>query len=1357
MPDFTSPSLPPPTVPPQYSTSAPTQNPDDMRKAAAQQAIAASAKNQPLWMSSRNETLNSPVNTKLTDTTRYNDPNLGYDVTDPNMEDEYAHAHPVATFRNNLIKGTVNFVTGGIESLATIPIAIGSMAKGDFTYNWDNPVTNEVQDILKNIDTALPTYQTNYERDHPIGKYLNPLQFTSWVGAIGGQVNNFAGMTGYIAGAFVEDALITAATGGSGLLPAIAAEGIQLDKLTSVMGKAMATAPEDLAGILNGTDKELQATNAAERSIGVEGAAQDNINATKTLASDVANKRALIFDRANTYYKARDLVKYNLALLTSATSQGVFQASDNYTNTKKELEQNIFDQTGREATPEELAEIDKQSKLGANVTLGTDIALLYLSNKIRFGSLFSPTNKVFDDYLTGWGKNVAKGSVTLGEDEAGNLVRTLSESTPETKIGKILLNGGRVANYASHGVVGALEFAGLNAVSDASQDYIKNKYNAQNRGEVGDFIHSFLQSTKNTPNTSQGLDAIVNGLIGGMVGGLATHGIEKATGQAVDPKVQLQNQVDILNSVKLRQLWEENIKIATTDVSLGKQHKDAVQAQDIFTAKSIKDDLLTNYFAGATKVGKYNARVEEVNMLKDLTGASFKKVWGVEDTPDNRTKSNKYLDGILEQGKQVKSDIEKVQRVAINPFDPKTNPKEFSYYESVKDNMSYALSKSKFLQDRTKKVINDLTTNTPSLDIDKAIKLTSFQGLQDIGRQLRTTIDGLGTQIAQTEGNSTLQDDLYKKHAALSSVLGELQPLLADATVNNNKVVDNNFIGANFLNVMHNLYSLHDGINFENNSYIDNILKDNTFSINKKDPITNEQLADNLEKLQDLYKLDKANTDVNKYYNTLRTGRGAADAMDQMQKLSEGFKQFQKENGELQTPDSVKEEVRQDEYAKAGVDPENTTAQDRNVLKNAAQKVANGQTLSLKEQELSTKHEDVFTKYVKVEQSVKEALDNQVPDINTSTGATKASTEEQPKTASNKEFEGVTPENMLVGLYKSDFLDKNFKAQDNLRDVVFNTPTDKIGEQFSARLEKRPALKPGEQRNVQYINRNNTDIKLLRRDFDEAIQISNDGKLIGELRPPESILDVNKESIFDKDGNLTITPDNYQNVTGNDPSTYDKFKNSLESYKKSYDALHALVSNGANVDAETLKKHFDYTVNLGSTTFNRADEADKDVLLKDTKLKNKAVVEINANSEGGYDASVLKVYGDIGKKDSQAIQDAVNKNPEHFAQYDGKLMAVFPVDGVVSTQSFIRGRLPEGSDNYDNLKLATTADVFKNFTINFRPKGEASEEATSAEKPVEPPANKFSLYDKLTKEDEPTDDIDECNKQVRRKLVRKPK
>lgn len=1359
MPDFTNTNLPPVVPPAQYSTSAPTQDPDTIRKAAAQQAIAASTKNQPLWMSSRNQTLNTPINTKLTDTTRYNDPNLGYDVTDPNIEDEYAHAHNAygfGNFGNNLVKGVANFIGGGIESLATIPIAIGSMAKGDFSYNWDNPLTNQIQDSLQKIETALPSYQTNYGRDHPIAKYLNFIQWDSFSGAIGGQVNMFAGMSGYLAGAFVEDALITAATGGSGLLPALAAEGIQGGKFFSAFGKGLAVAPEEVSALAKGIDATEGVTNTAERSIGVEGAEQANINATSTVESKVANARNSIISNADKYYKTRDLVKYNLALLTSATSQGVFQAADNYTNTKKELEQQIFDKTGREATPEELAEVDKQSKLGANITLGTDIALLYLSNKIRFGSLFSPTNKVFDDYLTGWGKNIAKGTVTLGEDEEGYLVRTLSETTPETKIGRILLNGQRVAGYASHSLVAAAEFAGLNAASDASQDFIKNKYNAQNRGEVGDFINSFLQSTKNTPNTNQGLDAIVNGVLGGMIGGLATHGIERALGHTVDPKAQMQNQVDVLNSVKLRQIWEDNIKNATTDVSLGKQHKDAVQSQDIFKAKSLKDDLLINYFAGASKVGKFDARVEEINMLKDLTGDNFKKIWGYEDTPDNRNKANTYLDGLVSQGKQIKADIEKVQRVAINPFDPKTNPKEYSYYESVKDNMSYSLSKSKFLQDRTKKVISDLRTQVPGLDIDKAIKLTSFQGLQEIGRQLRTTIDGIGTQIAQTEGNSELQNDLYKKHAALSSILGELQPLLTDATIRDGKVIDNNFIGNNFLNVMHDLYSLHDGPSFEQNSYIDNILKDNVFSTTKKDPITNEQLADNLEKLQDLYKLDKANTDVNKYYNTLRTGRGAADAMDQMQKLSEGFKQFQKENGELQTPDSIKEEIRQDEYAKAGVDPENTTAIERNILKKAAQKVANGQELTPKEEDLSTKHEDVFTKYVKVEQDVKEAVEKQVTEPDITTNTTSKTTQEPPKTASNKEFTGISPENMLLGLYSSDFLNKTFKAQDNLQDVVFNTPADEIGKDFTARLEKRPALKPGEDRNVQYVNRNNTSIKLLRRDFDEAIQVSNKGKLIGELRPPESILDVNKQSIFDKDGNLTITPDNYKNITGNDPSTYNKFKQNLEAYKKSYDALHALVADGKDVDASTLNKYFDYTTNLGSTIFNSADQAHKDVLLKDTKPNNKAVVEINANGQGGYDANIVKEYGDITPKDREAIQKVVNDNTDHFEQYDGKTMAAFPVDGVVSTQSFIRGRLLEGSENYDNLKLATTADVFKNFTINFRPKN-AEEAAIEEEKPKEQPVNRFNLFDKLTKDDEPTDDIDACNKQIKRKIVKRSK
>lgn len=1353
MPDFTNTNLPATSEPIQTGLSQSAQDPDSIRKAAAQQALAASSKNQPLWMSKRNQALDNTVNTKLTDTLRYDDPNLGYDATDKNMEDEYANSHPIATFRNNLIKGTANFVGGGIESLATIPIAIGSLAKGDFSYNWDNPLTNEVQSTLKQIETALPTYQTNYERDNPIAKYLNPLEFKSFLGAVGGQVNNFAGATGYLAGAYLEDALITAATGGLGLLPAMAAQGVKEGKFFSSLGRAVATEPQEVSNIVKGLDE----IKNGERSIGIEGASQPNINASKTLESAVANARNDIYDVNATKYKVTNLVKYNLALLTSATSQGVFQAADNYNDTKKELSDQVYEKTGRVATADELAEIDNQSKLGANLTLGSDIALLYLSNKIRFGSLFQPTEKVFDSYLTGWGKNIAKGSVTLAEDEEGNLVRTLSEKTPETKIGRLLLNAERAGGYATHSIVGAAEFAGLNAVSTGVQDYIKNKYNAQNRGEVGDFIQSFLNATKNTPNTNQGLDSIVNGLLGGLIGGVSTHAIEKFTGNHIDPKEQLQHQVDILNSVKFRQIWEDRIKTATTDISLGKQHKDAVEQQDIFKAKSLKDDLLVNYFLGASKVGKYDARVEEVKMLKELTGDSFKKLWGTEDTPENRAKANDYLNNILEKGKIIKNNTEKIQHTSINPFDPKTQGKEYSFYETIKDAQVHALSTSKFLQDRTKSVIKDLRDIVPDLDINNAVKLTSFQGLQSIAKELRTTSDNLGLQISQTQGNDVLQNSLYKKHIAVNDILGRMQPLLTDAVVREGKVIKSGFDGKGYIGVMRDLFDLHSGINYENNKYINKFVSDNTFNIDKVAPIDDEKLADNLEKLQDLYKLDKSNTDVNNYYNILRTGRGASDAMNTMDNLAQGFAKFQKENGELQTPEIIKEDIRNNEYGKASIDPEDTTAFERQVLKNAAEKVVNGEKLTNTEETLSNTHEKVFTNYVKIEQNVKNSVDEHYKNEESKVEEKVVSKNEPPKTVSNKEFIGASPENMMVGLYRSDYLDKTHNAAANLEDAIFNNSVKDFTDSVSAKLEKRPELKNGEQRKIQPLDKNNVNVKLFRKDFDEAIQINFRGKIIGELRPPDSILDVNNNSIFDKDGNLTITPENYENTTGNKLSTYNKFKENLENYKKSYDKLRTDLNTKDVIGPTVLNKYFKYTANLGSTIFNSAENSGKDVLLKDTKPKNKVVVEINQNTDGSYSPTILKEYGKITSKDRENIKSAVDNNPDHFSQYDSKIMAAFPVDGVVTTQSFIRGRLPNNEEptkqsNFDNLKVATEASVFKNFTINFRPKIEEIEE----EKPKEE-EKRFSLFDKVSKDDLPSDDIDACNKQIKRKIVRKSK
>ena len=128
MPDFIQdPTLPPEPIAPQQPL------PDNYRGGVQAPAKAIDPfdhfvqngmVNLPTWASPNSIRMSTPYKTRLDQTLRYTDPELGFTPLDPNLEDEYAHAHPIATFRNNILQSGARFLGAAAESIATIPLTL---------------------------------------------------------------------------------------------------------------------------------------------------------------------------------------------------------------------------------------------------------------------------------------------------------------------------------------------------------------------------------------------------------------------------------------------------------------------------------------------------------------------------------------------------------------------------------------------------------------------------------------------------------------------------------------------------------------------------------------------------------------------------------------------------------------------------------------------------------------------------------------------------------------------------------------------------------------------------------------------------------------------------------------------------------------------------------------------------------------------------------------------------------------------------------------------------------------------------------------------------------------------------------
>jgi len=211
-------------------------------------AIAASKL--PGYATPKSAMLTTSVLTQLDKTLRYTDPQLGFSPADYQLEYKYADAHPWQTLGNNLGQFGARFLGAATEAILTIPIAVNAAANKDFSKMYNNPVTNTISGWLDDLNIYMPTYRTEYEENHPLLKYLNIFNPTSLSGAWGGAINNLGYTAGAIAGALVEDAAITALTGGVGLLPALGANALQLKKAFTMAGKMAVTDPQAARGLL---------------------------------------------------------------------------------------------------------------------------------------------------------------------------------------------------------------------------------------------------------------------------------------------------------------------------------------------------------------------------------------------------------------------------------------------------------------------------------------------------------------------------------------------------------------------------------------------------------------------------------------------------------------------------------------------------------------------------------------------------------------------------------------------------------------------------------------------------------------------------------------------------------------------------------------------------------------------------------------------------------------------------------------------------------------------------------------------------------------------------------------------------
>jgi len=425
------------------------------------------------WMKS--EQYNTPVNTKLSDTERYADPQYGFNPYNVNTETQYGDREGwFKTMGKDAVKIGANVIAGFAQTIATIPNAVNAVISGDFSKLEDNPVNNTTSDLLASLDKAMPQFQNTFANNHPIANYI-PFYGNGW----GSVMQNVAFVGGAILATVLQDAAVGAITVGAGDAPLIAA---QIGEYGTKLGK-----------MFTGGKEAFEAFNEA-------------LNA--------GDNTAKALNRAYTIAKISDGTKYALALQTAAWSQAAMMSNSTHKMLRTELQQDYYDKHGYDAIGLDNQKIEDYARDGSNAQMLATGALLTVTDAIQFPSLLKP----FQAAKRGVMATLDNG-VNIGLKEGQ---RDIYEAIVNPAKGikglasKVLPSTGLVTSIGTQ----TAQMGGLMFFGRTAEDFYKRKFDDSSIRDLDNLNKSAATGLQKVFFTREGREGV---LMGGLIG-IAIHG-----------------------------------------------------------------------------------------------------------------------------------------------------------------------------------------------------------------------------------------------------------------------------------------------------------------------------------------------------------------------------------------------------------------------------------------------------------------------------------------------------------------------------------------------------------------------------------------------------------------------------------------------------------------------------------------------------------------------------------------------------------------------------------------------------------------------------------------------------------------
>lgn len=681
-------------------------------------------------------------------------------------EEAFAKAQPwYKQWGNALVKTGAIAVGTFFSGMTAIPDLISSIRGGNA---YDSDLGNATDTWMKNLENQFPNYYTKWQQEHP---FMSALPGSGGFSNFWGDkfVKNLGFTIGAIGSAVVTDLAVGAATEGLGEIPLI---GAQVGKAALWLNK-----------IFTGTNKaeELLALGKAAGRTG-----EQLLNLQKLAQAAQATKVA-------------NGARYAINLYGAAASEAGMEARDGYNTVREDLLKAYQREKGYSATGKDLEDIDKYARASGNVRFGVNLAILAVSDAIQLDAILKPFNAAKAGFRSAIQKDITeRSSIGLVEDSIDEFQRL-----PKNLWGKIKPI---VPSILTEGV---FEEGGQFATQVATENYYERKY-LQNKGlnksgyakdetpfdsrdTISNIVHSVVKGLGDEFGTDEGLEnVILGGLTGAaFAGGGALYDKFFRKGQN---EAHTNSVLNLLNSQGVTGILSNHYNTAATAQRISEDMKEAVRTGDIYKYKNFQHEQFVNFILSGAKAGRFDVRMEQLNMLKDMNNDDFKKAFGLDKTTDNVKTASEYVNALMEKANKIKKTYDLINDTFANPFKyngRNTTPeavlenKKHNIFESWKDELTYLASIASDVDTRIGSMRQDIRQINPILDHYHLSNFTDKRYLknyaEELGKEAKTLQENIDAKIS---GNTEAD---RKRIKLLTDRIADVHAMITGTGIENNK------------------------------------------------------------------------------------------------------------------------------------------------------------------------------------------------------------------------------------------------------------------------------------------------------------------------------------------------------------------------------------------------------------------------------------------------------------------------------------------------------------------------------------------------------------------------------------------